>query len=78
MIGPQFIGAAMREAGKGQPAVIQLPDAAVCRIEQFVDREVQISRCITPGHCPHRRAYLGNRICGYPNIKAELAGTAAS
>lgn len=78
MIGHQDVSAAAAEPSLGKADVIELPDPAVCRIDQFVDREVEITRCLASGNCPHRRAYLGNRICSYPNIAAELAGAAVN
>lgn len=76
MIGQQDVSAATQELRQSERKARQLPDPAICRTDQFVDREVPITRCLTPGNCPHRRAYLGIRICGYPNITAKLAGAA--
>lgn len=78
MVGQQDVSAAAVDAASEKRDVIELPDPAVCRIAQFVDREVEITRCLAVEKCPHSRSYQGNRICSYKGIAAKLARSAVN
>jgi hypothetical protein len=43
-----------------------LADPSVCRTEKFVDRDLELQRCLEPASCRYKRAYLGTFICGCP------------
>ena len=77
MIGQQDMTAAA-EPRHGKTDIVELPNPAICRIDLFMDREVEVTRCLTAGICPHRRDYLGTRVCSYPKIAAKLAGKAVN
>lgn len=78
MTGLQNVHGATTTQKHGKSDMVQRPDPAVCRIDIFVDREVEITRCLASGSCPHRRSYQGNHICSYPDIATNLASTAVT
>ena len=43
----------------------------VCHVEPFIDRDVQLLRCMEERACAFKRNYLGRRICTCPVNKAS-------
>ena len=49
-----------------------LSGKAVCDVEPFVDREVQLLRCKDERSCAHKKKYQGRFICTCPVNMASL------
>ena len=49
-----------------------LSGKAVCDVEPFVDREVQLLRCKQERSCAFKKEYQGHSICTCPVNKASL------
>ena len=49
-----------------------LSDKAVCNVEPFVDRELQLLRCRDERSCAFKRNYQGQYICSCPVIRASF------
>ena len=49
-----------------------LTEEAVCKVESFIDRDVQILRCRDERACVYRKNYQGMFICTCPVNKAAF------
>ena len=49
-----------------------LSDKAVCNVEPFVDRELQLLRCRDERSCAFKRNYQGQYICSCPVNRASF------
>ena len=43
-----------------------LTDSAVCRTERFLDRDVELLRCLETRPCPHKARYARMFLCSCP------------
>ena len=50
-----------------------LTNKAVCKVEPFVDRDVQLLRCKDERSCSYKKKYQGRAICTCPVKKASFS-----
>jgi hypothetical protein len=50
-----------------------LSGTAVCRVEPFLDRDVQLLRCRDERSCAFRKSYQGRYICTCPVNRATFS-----
>ncbi len=48
-----------------------LEDEAVCKVEYFVDREVELARCLDSRACVYKTQYGSSLVCTCPVKKAQ-------
>ena len=49
-----------------------LENPSICKAELFVDRDVQLLRCMDDQACTHRSRYAKNNICNCPVKRASF------
>ena len=46
--------------------------SSTCRAERFVDRDIELIRCLETDTYRHRRLYLGMSVCACPSMKERV------